>query len=384
MTPLRLMPVAASSARVVSSTTLLIERGLLRREVAEDLHLHFVRKILYHGSVRLEPPQDERRRQLPRSAARPRNRPSSEWGAETAPELGLVAEKAGVQEVHDGPQLTDVVLDRRARERDPVVGRSERAARDWRVSGILDVLRLVENDSGPRDLFQLIDIAMQERIAGDDERVARGLLDEFLAACARQSMMDEHRKLGSKTRRFLPPVADHRSGADQEHRAVDAVGAVAFEQRESLDGLSEAHIVGQTGAQSVLSKESEPGESAHLIRPQSALKTRRWRKLFKARMTRQFPQQFADPAFAARLFESSDARRRIGSAQRHADDVAGGRGLPLPKVQRRANALGVEGQPLAVHFDERSGGFREPVQFLARVVLAADGHFPVELHQLTE
>jgi len=43
----------------------LIERGLFRRQVAEDLHLHFFRQILYHGAVCLEPPQDERRSQFP-------------------------------------------------------------------------------------------------------------------------------------------------------------------------------------------------------------------------------------------------------------------------------------------------------------------------------
>ena len=158
---------------------------------------------------------------------------------------------------------------------------------------------------------------------------------------------------------------------------------VALKQRKSLDGLSEAHVVGQASAQSVLPKKSEPGETAHLIRPEGTLKTRGRRNLFKACMASQFLEQLADPAFAASLFELN-ARRRIGSAQRHANHFAGRRRLPLPKVQRRANACGIERQPLTVHLDERSGGCREPVQFLAREVLAADGHFPVEPHQLTE
>src|SRR2546421_12408903 len=42
----------------------LIERGLLRCQVAEHLHLHFCREILYDGNVGFEAPQDERRRQL--------------------------------------------------------------------------------------------------------------------------------------------------------------------------------------------------------------------------------------------------------------------------------------------------------------------------------
>ena len=37
-------------------------------------------------------------------------------------ELRLGAQQAGVQELHDGPQVADVVFDRRAREGDAVVG----------------------------------------------------------------------------------------------------------------------------------------------------------------------------------------------------------------------------------------------------------------------
>ena len=250
----------------------LIERGLLRCQVAEHLHLHFCREILNDGNVGFEAPQDERRRQLLQLQRGPGISPFLNGEQKPPPEFSLVTEKAGVQEVHDGPQFADVVLDRRAREGDPVIGRQgSRGARLAR-SRVLDVLRLVENDSGPGDLFQQIEVAMHERISGDDERMARGLLREFLAACARQSMMDEDREAGSKARRLLPPVANHRCGADEQHRAVDAVGMVALKQHKSLDGLSEAHVVGQASAQSVLPKKSEPGETAHLIRPEGTLK----------------------------------------------------------------------------------------------------------------
>src|SRR5207237_7771415 len=120
-------------------------------------------------------------------------------------------------------------------------------------------------------------------------------------------------------------------------------GMLALQQRKSLDSLSEAHVVGQASAQPVLPKKSEPGETAHLIWPQSTLKIRGRRKLLKACITAQFPEQFTDPAFAAGLFEL-DARRRPGSAQCHANHLAGRHRLTFPKVQRRANALGIERQ----------------------------------------
>ncbi|MDQ1473195.1 MAG: hypothetical protein QOJ99_4675 [Bryobacterales bacterium] len=79
--------------------------------------------------------------------------------------------------------------------------------------------------------------------------MAHSLFREFLVARVRQSMMDEDRQAGSKACRFLPPVSIHGCWAHERSQAVDAVGAVTQEQREGLNGISEAHVLSKTGAQ---------------------------------------------------------------------------------------------------------------------------------------
>ena len=78
-----------------------------------------------------------------------------------------------MDEIHDAPQIEQAVFQRRAGERELVVGLERLGrARDHRL-GILDDLRLVENDGAEGKFLQRGEIAPQQRVVGDDEIVLR-------------------------------------------------------------------------------------------------------------------------------------------------------------------------------------------------------------------
>ena len=95
---------------------LLIERRLLAGELAERLHLGLVRQVGDDRLVGLQPPQDVGPHQLAQRPVRivwPLRQPLGE-----ARELLRRSQQPGVDEVEDGPQIAEPVLDRRAGERD--------------------------------------------------------------------------------------------------------------------------------------------------------------------------------------------------------------------------------------------------------------------------
>jgi hypothetical protein len=81
--------------------------------------------------------------------------PRARRGARRAPlptaSNARAAEHAGVQELEQRPQLAEVVLDRRAAQRQAVLALAA-ARTPWRVCavGVLDRLRLVEHDQSKR------------------------------------------------------------------------------------------------------------------------------------------------------------------------------------------------------------------------------------------
>src|SRR5581483_2739071 len=81
---------------------------------------------------------------------------------EGATELGLRAEKAGVEELPDRPQVADVVLDRGAGQGDAVVGPEGASGPGLFRLGVLDVLRLVEDDARPGDLLEQRAVTVQQ------------------------------------------------------------------------------------------------------------------------------------------------------------------------------------------------------------------------------
>jgi hypothetical protein len=113
----------------------LVERRLLARERADDLHLVLLGQVLDDRRVALEAPQDER----PHDAAQARGGfvvaiPLDGHG-EVAAEGLERPQETRICELEDRPQLGEAVLDGRARQREAVgraQARATRAVASWR------------------------------------------------------------------------------------------------------------------------------------------------------------------------------------------------------------------------------------------------------------
>ena len=127
-----------------------VEARLLEREPAVLLGDGDLRQLELHLGAVLGPAQDERLHHRAQPLERPRVAVRLDRAREGPLEPLARAEQAGVDDVHDRPELVEAVLDRRAghRERATRVEPAQRA-RPLR-GGVLDVLRLVEQEPVPR------------------------------------------------------------------------------------------------------------------------------------------------------------------------------------------------------------------------------------------
>ena len=129
-------------------------------------------------------------------------------------EMLLVAEVAGLYEIHDAPQIEQPVFQRRAGEREALVGLDLlHGLRDLRVR-VLDELRFVEHHDAKSELVQLLLVAPQQGVVGDDDVVLGDLLAQVVARGT--ALEHEHLEVRRETLRLAPPVVQHRRGADDQ------------------------------------------------------------------------------------------------------------------------------------------------------------------------
>ena len=85
--------------------------------------------------------------------------------------------------------------------------------RDLRA-GILDELRLVQNDGAEREFVKLLQIPPQQRVIGHNEVVLRNLLAQIVPG--RAAFQHEHLHVRREFLRLAPPVVQHGRGADDQ------------------------------------------------------------------------------------------------------------------------------------------------------------------------
>ena len=195
-----------------------VEGGLLFGQRGEDVHLQLLGQIIDDGLIRLHATQDERPGQPFQPVRGLRIAVGLDRQEKLAFERGLGAEKARVEKLHDRPQLADVVFYGGAGQGDAMIS-LERAGRLGLFGlGVFDVLRLVQDDGAPLDLLEQVEVAVQQRIARDDDSLLlRLLLEGGLFLGATRTMMQEDRQRGREARRLLLPVAHHGGRTDEQH-----------------------------------------------------------------------------------------------------------------------------------------------------------------------
>ncbi len=166
----------------------------------------------------LTPAEDERPGQAPQALGRDLVAASFHRLREALLEAGGRAEESRVGELHDGPQIRQPVLDRRASDGDPVAGRQGPHGRRLPGRRVLDGLRLVHHDPVPLDLRQIGRVPRREGVGRDDEVGLADRRREVLAAGPFGSVMDVDPQARRELRHLALPVADERHRTDQQGR----------------------------------------------------------------------------------------------------------------------------------------------------------------------
>ena len=137
-------------------------------------------------------------------------------------------------------------------------------------AGVLDLLRLVEDDATPVDPAQCLAIAGDERVRREDEvDVARRRSRARSRPSLSRAVVDVNAEAGREPRRFPLPVADQRHRADEQRRTEPLrrrhVLLLGDEKREQLDGLAQPHIVGEDPAEPEPVEVRKPADAALLV-----------------------------------------------------------------------------------------------------------------------
>src|SRR6185369_12364209 len=128
------------------------------------------------------------------------------------------AEVAREDEVEQGLQVAERILDRRAGEADPHLGDQVRGGLPGLGLPVLDLLDLVEHGEAEGDRRQLLGVAAQHAI-GSDHHVLRPQAERQLAL---RTVIDDRIQAGGMLVELVAPVADHAGGAGDEKRLAAA------------------------------------------------------------------------------------------------------------------------------------------------------------------
>ena len=180
-------------------------------------------------------------------------------------ETSGVGVEPGGHDRQERPQIHQAVLDRGAGDGE-LGGRLE--ATDALVGlrrVVLDELRLVEDQHLPVDAAVLVELQTEQGVGRhDDPGVAHRLGQR--GAASRLGLPDgDHLHARSEPVGLTVPVGDHRGGGDDQEPSIGVLIEHVEEQPERLDGLSQAHVVGQDPAQAIAVQERQPVQAVLLV-----------------------------------------------------------------------------------------------------------------------
>ena len=180
---------------------------------------------------------------------------------------------------------------------------------------------------------------------------------ERLAVQPVRAVVHVHPEVRGEPRRLALPVADQRHRAHQQ-RGVPP--GLAGDERQQLDGLAQAHVVGQDAAEAELAEEGQPGQPALLVRAQLAGEAGRGRHRPQP-VVGLAGQQVAQPAVGVHPDQRDllvRAARSVPESQAHPGRQRVRRGhrpglVALEELQRRLQVRVVQLDPLAAQPDQR-------------------------------
>ncbi len=244
-----------------------VQRVFLGAQFHRDHDLGARRQLGQH--LRLGAAQDEGRGQASQARAR------ACFGAfvlgfldragETQLELVGAAQQARIDEAEQVPQFSQVVFQRRAGGRHAEVPLQRHHRLRALGVHVLDRLGLVEHDAVPAPALEARRFQLQQAVADHDHVERPRVVDRGGAFAGTEQLQVQGRR---EARRLVDPVQAHRGRRHHQRRAV--LGA-REQQRQRLQRLAQAHVVGQAGAHAPVGQARQPLEAFDLIIAQLGL-----------------------------------------------------------------------------------------------------------------
>ena len=240
----------------------------------------------------------------------------------------------------------------------------------------------------------------QRAVARDHEvgavRAAPAGASRSSSAGRAEGWASEHPQAGREAARLGDPVGEERRRRHQQARAppVSRVALQHGQQREHLDRLAEAHVVGQAGAEAELVEEVEPADARPAGTGGASCAARRPARRGRGPPGRRRPSSVSASHGPATTRDQSGSARRgvvlaghaapasIRSASAKLTPFAPGLPLRAPQlVERLAQAVGVDLDPLAADEGEPVRAREEPRDLVPRQRLPVERHVEAEVEQ---
>ena len=181
-----------------------------------------------------------------------------------------------------------------------------------------------------------VDVARGDVVRGDDDVGAQGRLGERGAREPEAAVVDVHAQRGREPGDLRGPLLDHAHRADDERRPEHVRAELlplGGEHRDRLDGLPEAHVVGQDPADAEVAEHPQPAVAALLEREER--EAHRGGRRQRAEAVIAVLEQVRERRVERDLAELEPRLVRLEPADR-ADELDDPGVLPTPVVRRRS------------------------------------------------
>ncbi len=254
---------------------LVVEPALFRRQLAVEGLLDFGRQL--RGDLLLGAAQDEGAQGAGQQLPGLGGRIAQLLGARV--QGGGGSQDPGVQELEQAPQLAQMVLHRRAAQRQAIPAAQQAGGLGRLAVRVLDRLRLVQDDVVEFHLPERRHVLAQGAVGGEHQIPAG---EGIAVSRPADAGVIEHAQPRREMSRLGDPVEHQRARHHHQGRrellffqTAVARGPAGFEQGEHLHGLAEPHVVRQAAAEAEVAQEVEPSQAGVLIGAELALEARR-------------------------------------------------------------------------------------------------------------
>ncbi|MNJ42383.1 hypothetical protein D3C77_373530 [compost metagenome] len=199
-----------------------------------------------------------------------------------------IAQPTRQQEMEQRPQLAQVVFQRRAAQAQALAGFELARGLGSLAARAFDVLGLVEDQHMQHQAFEVFQVLGQQRVGGQQQVVVLQFVEVFAPA---QAMQGQDAQAGGEALRFVLPIGDQAGGHHHHGRMVQTSGVFLGKQVcQGLQGLAQAHVVGEDAAYFQLAQGLHPAQAFDLIGTQRGVEALRDLCRLLADITQTFAQ----------------------------------------------------------------------------------------------